>query len=93
MPRIFALLTLLLSAPLCGQVASGGPYTLNKQVIAGGGERASGGSYLLIGTVAQSVTGPVTGGSYSVQQGFLTQTASASQPDAIFKNGFESGAF
>jgi hypothetical protein len=27
MPRILALLTLLLSAPLCGQVASGGAYT------------------------------------------------------------------
>ena len=68
---------------------TGGPYTLAKQVIAGGGARASGGVYVLTGTIAQANAGPSSGAGYVLSSGFHTAPATAVQPDPIFKNGFE----
>lgn len=80
---------LLLASSLVAQVPSGGPYSLPKQVIAGGGASASGGSYVLTGTVGQSATGPASAGNYALQQGFHTATSSGPLPDPLFHNGFE----
>lgn len=68
---------------------TGGPYTLAKQVIAGGGARASGGSYVLTGTIAQANAGPSSGASYLLSSGSHAAPTTAVQPDPIFKNGFE----
>ena len=68
---------------------TGGPYTLTKQVVASGGTRATGGSFVLTGTVAQASAGPASGASYALNSGFHAASASAVQPESIFKNGFE----
>lgn len=80
---------LLLAAQLVAQVPTGGPYSLPKQVIAGGGTRSSGGSYVLTGTAGQSAAGPASAGNYALQQGFHSATSSGPLPDALFANGFE----
>ena len=50
---------------------SGGGYTIEKSVIAGGGGTSTGGTYLLEGTIGQAIAGgPATGSPYSVQSGF-----------------------
>jgi hypothetical protein len=68
---------------------TGGPYTMTKQVIAGGGARASGGSYVLTGTVAQANAGPTSGASYVLSSGFHAAPIPGNQPENIFRNGFE----
>ncbi len=78
-----------LATALAAQVPSGGPYSLPKQAIAGGGASASGGSYVLTGTAGQPATGPSSAGSYALQQGFHTAISSGPQPDPLFRNGFE----
>jgi hypothetical protein len=68
---------------------TGGPYTLTKQVIAGGGNRANGGSYELTGTVAQANAGMSAGTALQLSSGFHAPAATTNLPEAIFKNGFE----
>lgn len=80
---------LLLAAALAAQVPSGGPYSLPKQVIAGGGTRSSGGSYVLTDTAGQSAAGSASAGNYTLQQGFHSATSSGPLPDPLFRNGFE----
>lgn len=80
---------LLLAAQLIAQVPSGGPYSLPKQAIAGGGTRSSGGSYVLTGTAGQPAAGPASAGNCALQQGFHTATSSGPLPDPLFANGFE----
>lgn len=80
---------LLLAAALAAQVPSGGPYSLPKQAIAGGGTRSSGGSYVLTDTAGQSAAGSASAGNYTLQQGFHTATSSGPLPDPLFRNGFE----
>lgn len=79
----------LVATALAAQVPTGGSYSLPRQVIAGGGNRASGGSYVLTVTAGQSATGPAGAGSYALQQGFHTASTSGPLPDALFRNGFE----
>jgi hypothetical protein len=71
---------------------AGGSYVIQKQAIAGGGQRASGGTYVLVGTVAQATAGPLpaeaTGGSYRLAGGFHT-AAGLPRGNEIFRNGFE----
>ncbi|HMU32365.1 MAG TPA: carboxypeptidase-like regulatory domain-containing protein [Pyrinomonadaceae bacterium] len=57
------------------QVASGGAYSLEQSVIAGGGTSSSGGSYSLEGTIGQSVAGTrsasdTPGSEYGLDPGF-----------------------
>jgi len=70
---------------------TGGPFVIQKQVIAAGGARASGGSYVLTGTIAQAAAGPVpseaTGAGYRLSSGF--HAVSTPLPDALFSHGFE----
>mgnify|MGYP000057622131 CR=1 FL=1 len=79
----------LVATAVAAQVPSGGPYSLPRQVIAGGGTRASGGSYVLTDSVGQSAAGPVSAGNYALQQGFHTASTSGPLPDTLFRNGFE----
>jgi len=50
---------------------SGGAFTIEKSVIAGGGGRSASGSFLLNGTIAESVAGArSTGGTFDLAGGF-----------------------
>lgn len=68
---------------------TGGPYQLQKQAIAGGGQRASGGSYVLTGTVGQSnaTPTPATGSTYLLTGGFHVRALPLGND--LFRNGFE----
>lgn len=87
--RLAAAGLLILATTLGAQVPSGGPYSLPRQLIGGGGERLSGGSYSLVGSVGQANTGTLSGGAYTLQQGFHTSASGGPLPDALFQNGFE----
>lgn len=57
------------------QIATGGSYSLEQSVIAGGGASSSGGTYVLEGTIGQSVAGTrsasdVPGPEYGLDPGF-----------------------
>lgn len=67
-----ALLIGLLLGASSGLLAqsSGGPYTMRKEVVAGGGVRASGVGYVVTGTAAQPGAHVQTGGSYRLTGGF-----------------------
>lgn len=45
-------------------------FTISKSVIGGGGGVMSGGNFSMYGTIGQPVIGPVSGGSFTVNQGF-----------------------
>ena len=81
------------SAAAMAEMPSGGTFVMRKQVVANGGNASNGngagGNYHLVATVAQGAVGPVTGGGYTLQQGFHAATAPA-LPDALFNNSFES---
>jgi hypothetical protein len=78
----------LVLAPIhaTSQVATGGTFRLEQQVIAGGGGQGSTGTsggttYTLDGTIGQSVAGgPATGGTYSLTSGFWSFTQAAPLP-------------
>ncbi len=91
-PALLALALLAVSPSGQGQAVpppGGGSYTLSKQAIAGGGERASGGSYVLTGTLAQSSAGTISGGSYVLSGGFHAPAVGPIS-NSIFRSGFES---
>ncbi len=55
------------------QIASGGKYTIEKSVIAGGGATSSSGNYTVEGTIGQSAAGTVQQNSpFKFQPGFWT---------------------
>jgi len=61
-----------------GQVATGGTFSLDQSVIAGGGGSSTGGTFALTGTSGQDVAGTTsTGGSFAVTGGFWQATALA----------------
>jgi hypothetical protein len=61
------------------QVASGGNFTLEQSVIAGGGAtNSSGGNFTLAGTIGQSIAGDaMSGSSFDATSGFWNSTQSA----------------
>ena len=67
---ILTTLSVLSAATITGQ--SGGQFSIEKSVIAGGGGISSGGTFTANGTIGQSVAGNVSGGPYSVKSGFWT---------------------
>ena len=74
MKKIVAVLPLMLVV-MCfsafGQVATGGTFSLDQSVIAGGGGSSSGGTFSLTGTVGQDAAGTTsTGGSFALTDGF-----------------------
>jgi hypothetical protein len=78
------LLILLLPAIAVAQ-SSGGPYTMRKQVIAGGA-KAQGGVYAMTGTAHQPIAFAQAAGPYRLTGGFHGSNASA---DRVFCDGFE----
>jgi hypothetical protein len=79
-----------LAAP--AEAPTGGGYTLVRQSIAAGGNRASGDNWVLTGTLGQADSGPEPGASgvgFRLHGGFHQESA-ASPVDAIFQNSFES---
>jgi len=61
-----------------GQVATGGTFSLDQSVIAGGGGSSTGGTFSLIGTVGQDAAGTTsTGGSFALTDGFWQAAALA----------------
>ena len=69
------------------RAASGGSYTLDPTVVAGGGATLSGGRFRLSGTVGQTVTATLSASGFSLHDGFWPVQASTT--DTIFANGFE----
>lgn len=62
-----------LTAVSFGQVASGGPYTIEQSVIAGGGGASTAGPYTMEGTVGQPAAGTgMTASGYFMRGGFWT---------------------
>ncbi len=87
--RAAGIAALLLATTLAAQVPAGGAYSLPRHVIGAGGARAAGGGYTIVGTMGQTATGPASAAGYTVQQGFHAAAADGSQPDPMFRNGFE----
>ena len=85
---------LLLFATLVGAAitfaqSSSATYTVPRQSIDGGAQRATSATYALDGTVGQPDAGPVmSSATFSVRGGFHRAAASA-QSELIFANGFE----
>ena len=68
-----AFLVLFVTSFATAQVATGGAFTLEKSVIAGGGGDASGGAFEVTSTKGQAATGgPKTGSPFSIYLGFWT---------------------
>ena len=82
--------TLALSSMVGGDAAlasSGGAYTIDPSVIAGGGATLSGGAFRLSGTVGQVATATLSASGFSLHAGYWAPAAPVS--DTIFANGFE----
>jgi hypothetical protein len=92
--RLVGLLLALVGAAAFGVAlaqSSSATYSVPRQSIDGGAQRASSASYSLNGTVGQPDAGPaMSGATFSVRGGFhRAATASGPLPDPIFANGFE----
>lgn len=85
----FALILLLPALSFAQTPPTGGPYSLPKQVIAGGGGTASAPGLSLTGTVGQSAVQVAAGGPYQLTGGFHGPIVTGAQPEPIFRNGFE----
>jgi hypothetical protein len=73
--KVASLISLLILAS-AAFAQSGGPFTITKSVIAGGGGTSSGGTFTLDGTIGQAAAGTTsTGGNFSLTGGFWGGTA------------------
>lgn len=63
-----------------------GSFSIARQSIDGGAQRASGGEFTLTGVVGQTDPGVATGGQFNLRGGFHRATGSL---DGIFSDGFE----
>lgn len=70
--------------------SSGGPYAIDRVVIAGGGTPLAGGPYQLSGTLGQAATATLAASPFTMFDGFWTPV-SLSASDRIFANGFDPG--
>ncbi len=71
MKRVIGVFTIAAALFAAVNAQSGGPYAIEKSVIAGGGGTSSGGTYSLQGTIGQTIAGgPSTNSPYSLQSGF-----------------------
>ena len=68
------LIVILSAIVVCqAQISSGGPFSLSKSAVAGGGSTSSNASFTVEGTAAQSAAGgPLQAGAFSVYSGFWT---------------------
>jgi hypothetical protein len=70
--------------------SSSATYSVPRQSIDGGAQRAASASYSLDGTLGQPDAGPAMwGATFSVRGGFHRAAAAGPQPEPIFSNGFE----
>jgi len=89
-PRWLLAGLILLAVPLVFAQSSGGSYTMPRQSIDGGAQRAQGGAYTLDGSIGQADAGPIsTLGSYQLRGGFHRAAGEGSAADSIFADGFE----
>jgi hypothetical protein len=82
---------LILGATFVAHVSaqsSGGQYSINSIVIAGGGGPIAGGNYQITSTLGQPAGETLTGGSYTLFNGFWSPVGGVGG-DFIFANGFE----
>jgi hypothetical protein len=63
-------------------VQAGGGFSLERFVIAGGGDTSSGGGFTLSGTIGQPLTAESGGGGYTLQSGFWPGAAACAAPEA-----------
>ena len=69
---------ILLGGAVRAQVATGGNYSLDQSVIAGGGGTSAGGVYAVTGAIGQAVAGTTsTNAPYSLHGGFFNQSVFA----------------
>lgn len=89
--RAALLLTLLVGVASADAQSTGGPYTVRKQAIASGGNRASAGPYVATVTIAEpTASAAQSGGTYRLTGGFHgPRGPSAPLPERIFCDGFE----
>ena len=85
---IFALAVASVCAFPVGAQSSGGPYRIERSVIAGGGASLGGGAFELRGTAGQSVASTLSASGYRFHGGFWSLDPGAA-PDLIFANGFD----
>jgi hypothetical protein len=70
--------------------SSSATYSVPRQSIDGGAQRASSATYGLNGTIGQPDAGPaMSGATFSVRGGFHRAAVGGPQPDSIFASGFE----
>ena len=75
---------------LCAGSLAAQSFSMEREVIAGGGGRGSGGDWQLDGTIAQTPAGKAAGGVYTLDAGFwVPETPAGPLPDDIFADGFE----
>ena len=82
---------LILGATFVAHVSaqsSGGQYSINSIVIAGGGGPIAGGNYQITSTLGQPAGETLTGGSYTLFNGFWSPVGGI-VGDFVFANGFE----
>ncbi len=75
MKNLFVIIFICITSAVTAnaQIASGGNYTIEKSVIAGGGATSSSGNYTVEGTIGQNAAGTVQqNSSFKVQPGFWT---------------------
>ena len=89
--RATLLLAISIGVTVADAQSSGGPYSVRKQVIAGGGSHASAGPYVATVTVAEpTASAAQSGGTYRLTGGFHgPRGSSAPLPERIFCDGFE----
>ncbi|MGA9421432.1 MAG: hypothetical protein WBW61_03660 [Rhodanobacteraceae bacterium] len=67
----------------------GGPYGIDRSVVASGGGLLAGGTFVLRGTVGQSASTILSGSDYRFYGGFWEPMESEVPTDGIFANGFD----
>lgn len=80
-------LAMLVSAAALGQ-SSGGPFSLTRHVVLGGGH-ASGGVFVLDGTIGQHDATTVRSGGVFALTGGFRHGAGLAPGDRVFQDGFE----
>lgn len=80
---------LLMILILPTEVSSGGPFTLEREVILPAGN-SQGGDFSMNGVAGQTVAGTITGGTLTLHAGFHTPLGTDGPPqESIFSDGFE----
>ncbi len=70
MKHKYLFLTLSILLPAVASAQSGGPYNIQRSVIAGGGGSSIGGGFTLQGTIGQGLVGAMSEGAHDLAGGF-----------------------